>query len=261
MPPSERLARSTITFRYPIVFVALALGIACVFPVYDLISLHVKTNFFSLLPEDQPSIVTLFDVIDTAGGFGEFTVVVESPDRQANIRYMEELRPRVDALDWVNYAEFGVDAAFFERNAMLYLERADLELIERRLRDRYEYEVSRRDPFFIDLLNEGPPAIDFSDIEERYGRDRLFRPYNESEDERTLIMAVYPLGISGEIRESRRYLREITEATEVVDATSLHPEMTIRVGGAFKDRIEEYDAIMGDLKFSGLMMTVLFVAL
>jgi len=37
--------------------------------------------------------------------------------------------------------------------------------------------------------------------------------------------------------------------------------MTVRVGGSFKDRIEEYDAIMGDLKFSGLVMTVLFVAL
>jgi predicted RND superfamily exporter protein len=261
MTPSERLACSTIRLRYPIVIVAIVLAIVCTFPVYDLIRLHIKTNFFSLLPQEQPSIVTLFDVIETTGGFGELMVVVESPDRLANIRFMEELYADVAELDWVNYAEYGVDAAFFERNAMLYIETTDLETIEQRLRDRYEYEVGRLDPFFIDLLDEGPPPIDFSDIEERYGRDRLFRPYNESEDERTLIMAVYPLGISGEVRESRRYLRELGDATAAIDATTLHPEMTVRVGGSFKDRLEEYDAIMGDLKFSGLLMTALFIAL
>jgi len=162
MSPSERLARSTIRFRYPIVLVAIVLAIVCTFPVYDLIRLHVKTNYFSLLPEDQPSIVTLFDVIETTGGFGELMVVVESPDRQANVRFVEELYAAVDELDWVNYAEYGVDAAFFERNAMLYIETTDLETIEQRLRDRYEYEVGRLHPLFIDLLDEGPPPIDFS---------------------------------------------------------------------------------------------------
>jgi predicted RND superfamily exporter protein len=259
--PSARLARSTVRFRYPIALVAILLAIVCTFPVYDLIRLHIKTDFFSLLPEDQPSIVTLFEVIETTGGFGELMVVVDSPDRQANVRFMEELHEQIRALDWVSYAEYGVDASFFERNAMLYVETADLETIEQRLRDRYEYEVGRLDPFFFDILDEGPPPIDFSDIEERYGRDRLFRPYNESEDEKTLIMAVYPLGISGEIRESRRYLDELAAATATIDAGILHPEMTVRIGGSFKDRIEEYDAIMNDLKFSGLVMTVLFVAL
>ena len=61
MPPSERLARSTIRLRYPIVLVAIAIAVVCAFPVSDLIRLHVKTNFFSLLPEDQPSVVTLFE--------------------------------------------------------------------------------------------------------------------------------------------------------------------------------------------------------
>lgn len=52
-------------------------------------------------------------------------------------------------------------------------------------------------------------------------------------------MAVYPLGISGEIRTSRRYLEELNAVIDAIDVSELHPEMTVRVGGSFKDRIEE----------------------
>jgi hypothetical protein len=74
-------------------------------------------------------------------------------------------------------------------------------------------------------------------------------------------MAIYPLGVSGEIRTSRRYMEELNAVIDAIDVSELSPEMTVRVGGSFKDRIEEYDAIMADLKFSGLVMTVLFIAL
>jgi len=258
---SRRWAQLVVSARYGIVVLALLVSALSLTPALDLLRLHVRTNFFALLPDDHPSVVNLNRIIDKMGGFGDLMVLVQSPDPEANRRYVQELHGAVGRLPWVNYADHGVDSEFFERNALLYVSLEDLRVIEERLRERYEYEVSRIDPMFIDLLDEGPPPIDLSDIEERYRQERLFRPLHASEDGTTAVLAVYPRGISGEIRQSRLYLAEISELTASLQPRTFHPEMSVRIGGSFKSRVEEYDLIMGDLAFSGALMAAVFLVL
>ena len=67
-------------------------------------------------------------------------VVVESPDPQAAMRFLDDLRDRVNELDWVTSAQYSEDTAVFERNKLLYVEQDDLKAIDDRLGKRLDFE-------------------------------------------------------------------------------------------------------------------------
>ena len=256
-----KLAAALIHWRYAVAVSALALTVACAFPALELIRLHIKTNIFGLLPQDTPSVRTLTAMIDKAGGWGDLMVVVDSPDAGANRRFVEALDASLAGRPWINFTEHRLDTTFFERNGLLLIAPADLDLVERRLRDRYEFEVRRRDPTYVDLLGEEAPGVSFDDIEARYRRAGILRPFHGSADGTTLVLAIYPVGLSGEIRESRRRVAELESAIAALGPSGFTPGMRVRVGGTFRDRVEEYDLIVRDLAVSAAVMAVMFIGL
>ncbi|MBE3072310.1 MAG: MMPL family transporter, partial [Acidobacteria bacterium] len=259
--PGARLAALSIRYRYLVCLGALVLSALCAVPALDLIRLHVKTNIFSLLPADHSSVRNLTALIDKTNGWGDLMVVIDSPDPAANVRYAEALQASLADLRWINYGECRIDTGFLEANALLLISAADLRTIEQRLRDRFDYEVSRRDPMYVDLLEEEPPPVDFVDIEARYRRSALLRAYHSSPDGRTLVLAIYPAGLSGEVRESRGYLRELQAKVAAIGRPDVPGDLKVRIGGTFVDRLEEYDSIVRDLAVSAAIMAALFVAL
>ncbi len=106
------------------------------------------------------------------------------------------------------------------------------------------------------------PRFEFSDIEEKYLGDKApMKPEHSTDDGKTLIVAVYPEGISGAIRESRLYYTQISEICRDIGPRGHHPEMMVRIGGKFRNKIEEYDSIMNDVKQSFIITVVLIFLL
>jgi predicted RND superfamily exporter protein len=260
-PWASGLARAAVRFRYVIAAAVLALTAACAFPAFELIRLHVRTNLFRLLPETHPSVVDLMRVIEKTGGWGDMMVVIDSADPEANRRFAAALQQRIAALPWITYSEYRTDHEFLERHALLLIARADLDRIRDRLQERYEYEVNQRDPLYVDLLEEGPPPLDMGDIAARYRGSRMLRPFHESADGRTLVLAIYPEGLSGEVQGSRGHLAELRARIASIDRRGYPADLQVRVGGTFVDRLEEYDILLSDVWWSGVLMAVLFVAL
>lgn len=258
---AERLAGALIRWRSLVLAVAFAVTAATALPAVDLVRLHIKTNFVGLLPQDTPSVRTLNAVIEKAGGSGDLMVIVDGPDADANRRFVEALDVSLAGRPWINFTEHRLDTDFFERNGLLLVAPSDLGLVEERLRARYEFEVRQQDPTYVDLLGEDPPEVRFDDIEARYRRGGLLRPFHGSADGRTLVLAIYPAGLSGDVRESRRDVADLEAAIAEVGPAGFGRGLSVRVGGTFRDRVEEYDLIVRDLAVSAAVMAMLFVGL
>lgn len=239
--------------------------------------LDLDTDLVALMPEGVPSVENLERVISKTGGYSNAMVIVDSPDPDAAIRFLDDLRRRILRMDNISSAEYAEDTSIFERNQLLYVEEDDLREIHRRLVERIEYEKKHIDFSVEDTsvsikirgADEQPPSLDFSDIEEKYkggerdnSEDRkLFR--NKEGD--VTILVVLPSGSTTSISYARKVTEDLEALIEQVDPSSYHPEMTAAVGGRVANRVAEFDVVISDLKSSAfwsiggiLLIMVLF---
>lgn len=239
--------------------------------------LDLDTDLVALMPEGVPSVDNLQQVISKTGGYSNAMVIVDSPDPEAAVRFLDDLREEVLRMDNISSAEYAEDTSMFERNQLLYVEEEDLEEIHQRLTDRIEYE-KRNINFDVEDTSVSinirgtdaePPSLDFSDIEEKYrGKDKdksqdreLFR--NQAGD--VTILVVLPKGSTTSIRYARQVTEDLKALVEKVDPKKYHPDMTAAVGGRVVNRVAEFDVVISDLKSSGtwsiggiLLIIVLF---
>lgn len=225
--------------------------------------LKLDTDIVSLMPEGVPSVDNLDKVIEITGGYSNAMVLVDSPDPDKALEFLEALRDEVLTLDWVSSAEYAEDTAIFQRHQLLYVDVADLEEVRNRLSARIEYEKKhlRFDvedtPVQIDIRDElapaSPPSLDFSDIEARYrsksknlGKRRLFR--NDAGN--LTILVILPQGSTTDIGYSRQVLADIEAKVARVDPARFHADMRVELGGRVKYRVAEFDAIINDVKSS-----------
>ena len=163
----RRLVEGVVDFsiRRPFVVVLIALGVLVAAKQYTT-RLELKSDFLELLPRDAPGFIAFEQQLKRMGGGASLNVIVESPDRKANERYIDEIARRVVAMadarntcvldrcgtlaieedlrdtkkkgpvcaekcgpELVSYVESGTKdvRAFFKGNKWLYADLADLE--------------------------------------------------------------------------------------------------------------------------------------
>lgn len=239
--------------------------------------LDLDTDLVALMPDGVPSVDNLQRVIEKTGGYSNAMVIVDSPDPDAAIRFLDDLREEILRLDYISSAEYTEDTSIFHRNQLLYVEEEDLEEIHRRLSDRIEYEKKHINFAVEDTsvsisirgADEEPPSLDFSDIEQKYrggeqdasSDQKVFR--NQGGD--VTIMVVLPSGSTTSISYARKVTEELEALIRQVDPAEYHSEMTAAVGGRVANRVAEFDVVISDLKNSAfwsiggiLLIVVLF---
>ena len=71
------------------------LGLLAVYPVSQL---ELRTDFTELLPKEHPAAVAIREVMPRQLSSTNLVLIIESPDRQANRRFAEALRPALQSL-------------------------------------------------------------------------------------------------------------------------------------------------------------------
>jgi len=240
--------------------------------------LDLDTDLVALMPDGVSSVENLQKVISKTGGYSNAMVIVDSPDPDAALRFLDDLREKVLELDYISSAEYAEDTSIFHRNQLLYVEEEDLREIHSRLSERIEYEKKNIDFSVEDTsvsinirgADADPPSLDFSDIEAKYssGEDKdkrderkIFR--NDAGD--VIIMVVLPEGSTTSISYARRVTGDLQRLVDEVGPEQYHPDMTAAVGGRVANRVAEFDVVISDLKSSGfwsiggiLLIMVLF---
>lgn len=144
--------------RFPLVVLGLTLAALAGSWAYAS-KLELRSDLLELLPRDSPGFIAFEHQLGRVGGGATLIVVVESPDRAANERFIDDLASKVRPLagqpgSYVSYVEAGTKdvRAFYESNKWLYADRTDLEDADRTL-DR---QIALQSGMVEDLLDEAP---------------------------------------------------------------------------------------------------------
>ena len=89
-------------------------------------NMRLDTDITSLMPDGIASVENLEKVVEKTGGYSSIMVVVNSPDPDNNIQFLEDLRESVLQWDWVSSAEYAEDIEIFQQHQLLYVDVEDL---------------------------------------------------------------------------------------------------------------------------------------
>ena len=244
------LARVAYKRYMTIVALSGLLTLFCSYFVYQLVK-RIETDIAALIPKDYPSVRTLEEIKSRIGGVGSLVVLVECEDYESSKRFAEDLAAELQSevyTNYVNYVDYNADVDFFRENALLYMDFEDLEEIQFRIEDRIAEEKLKLSPLHISLGDE-EEELDFSDIEKKYEEERNGKDPFYSNPERTIVaLEVLAAGTVSNIGFAKDMYDVIRGAVRKLNPSAYHPEMVVEYGGPFKNKIDEYEVILGDIK-------------
>lgn len=253
------------TYRHyrGILVVSILLTAFCSVFVYRL-GRNLETDLVALIPENYQSVKTLNEIKQRVGGVGSLVVLVQSPDFEANRRFAEDLAHELQDEKYgtyINFVDYKRDAAFYRKNALLFMETDDLDEILTRIDDYIIQEKLKLSPLYISL-DEEEAVLDFADIESKYRTaDNGDETYYTNPDRTILALEAMAAGTVSNIGFAKDMQRVIQQAVKKVNPRAYHPQMLIEYGGPFKNKIDEYDTFVSDVRSTLIFGVVGIVAL
>ncbi len=243
--------------------VSILLTAFCSIFVYRL-GRKLETDLVALIPENYQSVKTLNEIKQRVGGVGSLVVLVQSPDFEANRRFAEDLARELQDEKYetyINFVDYKRDAEFYRKNALLFMETDDLDEVLTRIDDYIIQEKLKLSPLYISL-DEEEAVLDFSDIESKYRTaDNGDETYYTNSDRTILALEAMAAGTVSNIGFAKDMQRVIQQAVKKVNPRAYHPQMLIEYGGPFKNKIDEYDTILSDVRSTLIFGVMGIVAL
>lgn len=225
--------------------------------IYLASGLQLKSSLKELLPENSPSVVQLNKMLDKVGGISVLTVAVESPNVEANKRFVDDLSAKLAEFpkSEIRYVNAKVDniRQFYEDNALHYIDKKDLEILYSRLKKLVDYEKFKRTPFFLDLgQTEAPLTLKYDDIKERNEKNfktplAVYDNYYGGEEGRFLIVMIRPQGAAMAVDDARSLIHKVKSVVVGLNPSSYDPDMRIGYCGNVVSTVEEYDTLKKDM--------------
>lgn len=204
-----------------------------------------------LLPADTPSVVDLERLEGVyADQIGRLTVVLQSGTPESRRAVARVAAERIRTLTGVDRVTYKQPLADLDHRRLLYAELDDLVDIESRFDARIRWEKSRANPLFASLDSETPPAVDISDIEQRYAdsgkgaSDDADGGWLEGVGGELLVF-VHPSFPASDLDRSRSLIREVSLSVDTAIARVAAPETSFSLTGRYQKRIEQ-EAVLGD---------------
>lgn len=229
----------------------------------------VRADIRELLPEGARSVQTLRELERRFGGWSQLSILVESPSRDANRKFSDDLVAALQKIEGVRSARnrVGPERDFFEPRWHLFVELDDLELIRERIEDAGDAARRRANPLLVDLdgSDTATMSLDFSDITAKYESrraavQRFEDGYFESKDGKTLAVILRRRGLAFALGESQRIVNEVQAAVARLKPGTYHDELVVGLGGDVKNVLEVHESLIEDLIAATSIVTVLLLA-
>lgn len=249
---------TTLHLKYwPFIIVLVLLASIFSIPATTKLFKNISTDPIDLLPKDQPNVLTLRQVREKLERGVRTNIVVESEDRDSNIRFIQDLAGKLEKLPYVARVEWrktGYD--FFNKNKLLFLEKKDLETI----RDRIDKKIQKEKlgGFYIDLEESNEEEFSFKDLEDKYtskyAKDSASE-YMESTDGKIFSINVESPQGDTSIAAASKLHDTLDTFVKTLKPEEFHPTMKVYLTGATK--VVEYRTLMSDLTKVGLISLIL----
>jgi predicted RND superfamily exporter protein len=237
------------TYHKPILIVAV---VAAIVGGYLTSKLGLQSDLAELLPDDYESVQALDRVKEQVGGTGLLRIVLSTRDFPAAVRFAEDVKPKLLASSYVLDVDLERDVAFYEKNALLYLDTLQLDSLHIAIEDAIEVERQEANPFVVDDLfgdaeeedESGPSELEV--WEERY-REKLPRPYYINEDSTVLVFHVYAAVGRTNLAYNRAMRDEVGRIVDETDPRRYDPDIEVLYGGTIQNSVDEYESIKRDI--------------
>ena len=260
-------------------FLLVSLALAGV-SVWAASHLEIRSSFQELLPSDVPSVREVQELIKRVGGDGTVLVVVQSLDGPAGLKNAESVAPEL-ARDFlalgpseIRAVEYNIRPvqAWYENHWPLFLSLDDL----RKARDTLREEIRRRklaaNPLAVDLDEEEPapapaerPA--WLDPKQPLPREMIAKRFERyvhgffvHPDHSSLTIVLRPAGTSLDVGEAKALMARLQAVVDRRAQQLQQEHLRIGWGGTFPIFIAEYEAIVGDVAGTGILVVTLVLA-
>jgi uncharacterized protein len=242
--------------------------------------LEIRSSFQELLPSDVPSVREVQELIKRVGGDGTVLVVVQSLDGPAGLKNAESVAPEL-ARDFlalgpseIRAVEYNIRPvqAWYENHWPLFLSPDDL----RKARDTLREEIRRRklaaNPLAVDLDDEEPAATPaerpaWLDPKQPLPREMIaqrFERYVDGffvhPDHASLTIVLRPTGTSLGVGEAKALIGRLQAVVDRRAQELQQKHLRIGWGGTFPIFIAEYEAIVGDVAGTAVLVVTLVLA-
>ena len=231
--------------------------------------LSIDSDLAHLLPPTHPSVQALNELRAEVGSESDAAVVIESPSFAANRQFAEALIPHALNLRTPDTGEpvfldveYRRDVDFLASNALYFATPAELDTLERFLRDELRDARLEANPFYFDLNDESDTADPTAAELDALYHELVRSEYPVSADSTILVVRLFPSGAQTDIDFIRAAFDALDHTVEDLNPSSYHPEMTVAYAGRLQRQLVEVETITRDVigSFgSGVAMLLLMV--
>lgn len=239
-----------------ILLVGLALTVVCAKPAIKLLT-SVATDLINLLPENYPSVKLSDQIKKKFNRRSSMFVILHSPSPEANekaIHGLKEFLEKNESVDRVEIKKEGYE--FIDQNKLLLIDLSDIYTAHDKLKDKIQKE--KLGGLYIDF-EDGESEESAGSVEDLLSRYReQFTQGVESEYRRNVegtvyVADVYPKSTDSSLSFFKTFGQGVDRHLKNFDFKKYHPEMEYGYAGAIITRVDQYDALMEDLKRAGVI--------
>jgi predicted RND superfamily exporter protein len=225
--------------------------------------LKLDPDLSELLPPWYESVENLETLRERFGGIGNVVVVVRGGTPEARRAFADAVAPELERLPSVHYVDVRRPNEFFEKRALYFVEKKDLESLRDRLDARLRHEVERAQ---LDLDDEKPPPVELGDLRQKYetklreeaGTGSAKGTYYENANE--LAIFAHPTDLASNLEFSRRVVADVERTVERVAPARFAAGLDVELTGRYKKRVDLEGVLVRDLAFTGTLAFLLVLA-
>ena len=225
-------------------------------------NLSLDSSLVNLLPESYTSVKTLKEIQRKVGGFESLNVLIEGDKFPKLVSAAKVLTRDIEKLPNVKFANFSKDVDFFYEHALLYLKQEDLIDIRNQLESKINDNINKKNPFFVSVSDEKKSNnFTLQQYREEY-KITDQKKYYIPPDKSLIVIKIYPEGNYTNIGFAKKFYHQIKRT---ISKTVKHKDLSnlkISYGGSFKNKIDEFNTIIKDVKYStilGLFLVILLI--
>ncbi len=251
-----QLALVKLIHRAPgkILLLVLAVSVVGAFFTFKLFQ-DVRTDFATLLPENDRSVVHVKEATERMGGVGNVFVSIHSPDFEANKKFTEAFAAVLQKYpkDLIKFFEYKTtDAANFFKNHLFYYLSMD-ELKELRDAMRKRFEKTRLGAIGLDLDDSNPDARIKKLLQKIFKKYRSENPFGANKDGyftdekgHSLAIIIRPAGDAADQKFSRAIIDRLNADIAALDPAKFHPQLEVGLAGTYVALLQNFASIIQD---------------
>lgn len=256
------LIRKRVMFNLMVVLITLVAGILSS-------RLELRTDFAELLPDKLPSVRALKLAGERMGGTGNLFIGIDSPDFEANKKFVEAMIPKIKLLvgTKLRFYEYRYEDVqdFIETYGLHYLKLSEL----KKMREDLQSEIERKKDSAIGLGLEDDEVVSNQKkqpwIEQLDPRLRGFLKYRDAylsaENGEVLVISLKVMGSGLGVSGGRQLISEVEGFIKDLDPKRYNPKMTVTLAGGVKNSIREFETIQHDIFDTVLLLLALLFIL